>query len=207
MPFFLIRCCTVPLRLLFTPPSAPAPNFPPQPQSQLAASWWQLCLSSSACYREMCFLPHRSLSSIITRGGLENDSSRQLLLTVWGLKANSPLLGKQGWWWPLLPKVRNLKNVFLREFRLFGSGSRADSIIQLFSLFSIEKMQFVCREKALLTQITCCGLNKDWLSGFSLFRNTVRHVLDSIGCTLFAVRTAIPVNEKIPTSRKLYADG
>lgn len=101
------------------------------------------------------------------------------------------------------------KNVFLLELRRFASGSGADSIIQLclFSLFSIEKMQFFCREKALLTQITCCALNKDWLSGFSLFRNTVRHVLDSIGCTLFAVRAAIPVNEKIPTSRKLYADG
>lgn len=77
----------------------------------------------------------------------------------------------------------------------------------VFSLFSIEKMQFFCREKALLTQITCCGLNKDWLSGFSLFCNTVRHVLGSIGCTLFTVRTAIPVNEKIPTSWELYVDG
>lgn len=157
----------------------------------------------------MCFLPHRSLSSIITWGGLENDSSRQLLLTVWGLKANSPLLGKQGWWWPLLPKVRTLKNVFLHEFRLFGSGSGAFSIIQLclFSLFSNEKMQFFCGEKALLTQITCCGLNKDWLSGFSLFRNTARYVLDSIGCTLFAVRTAIPVNEKYqPTGSFMQTD-
>ncbi|KAJ4928612.1 hypothetical protein JOQ06_004242, partial [Pogonophryne albipinna] len=38
----------------------------------------------------------RSLSSIITRGGRENDFNRQPQLTVWGPNINSILPGKQG---------------------------------------------------------------------------------------------------------------
>lgn len=180
----------------------PAPNFPPNPWSQLAASWWRLCLSSAVRDWEMCFLPHRGLSSIITRGGLENDSSRQLLLTVWGLKANTTLPGKQGWWWPLLPKVHTLKNVFPIQFGGGLSGNRADSIIKFshFSWLSIEKMQFT---KFLLRLLT----EKDRLSCFTLFSNKVCVILDSIGCTLFPVRAPIAVNEKIPNQQELYADG
>lgn len=84
----------------------------------------------------MCFLPHRGLSSIITRGGHENDSSRQLLLTVWGLKANSTLLGKQGWWWPLLPKVRALKKCLPARV-LGGSVQVAGQIILPSFVFSL----------------------------------------------------------------------
>ena len=68
--------------------------YPPPPQPvQRAAGWWHLRLSGPiACHQGTCFPPHRSLSSIIT--GLENDSGRQLRLTVWGPNVNSALLGK-----------------------------------------------------------------------------------------------------------------
>lgn len=147
-------------------------NFPPHLRSQLAGSWRRLCLSSSACYWEMCFLPHRSLSSIITGGGLENDSSRQLLLTVWGLKANSTLPGKQGWWWPLLPKVCALKNGFPPQFRGGLSGSRADLIIQLclFSRFFTEKMQFFRNIELVLAEIIHRGLTGSVVLAYSAIK-------------------------------------
>lgn len=96
--FFLIRCCRVPLRILFT---ATPPNFLPQLMQQVGCQ----LMAPFSDYQESCFSPRRSLSSIITRGGLESDSGRQLRLTVWGPNVNSTPLGKQGWWWPLLPKV------------------------------------------------------------------------------------------------------
>ena len=87
-------------------------NFPLQLAQQVGLpADGTFCLSGSACYQETCFLPRRSLSSIITGGGLENDSGGQLQLTVWGLNVNSTLLGKQGWWWPLLPKVCSVKKI------------------------------------------------------------------------------------------------
>lgn len=87
------------------------------------------------------FPPRRSLSSIITWGGLENDSGRQLKLTVWGPNINSTLLGKQGWWWPLFPKICGLKNKQTKKlYWVLLAGSVTFLIIRICNFFHSHKL-------------------------------------------------------------------